>query len=59
MPFHTMALTTYECRLKKYIYQPNTVTLNQMKSAFKNDELWTTALNNEDSTLFMFLDAYF
>ena len=28
MPFHTMKLTTYECRLKKFVYQKDTILLS-------------------------------
>ena len=59
MPFHTMMLTTYECRLKKFVYQPEIILHSQLVSAFKNDPLWSEPLNDTTSTLSIFLDAYF
>ena len=59
MPFHSMKLITYESRLKKYVYQPDIIKLSQLKSAFKNDFLWAESLNNQESILFIFLNAYF
>ena len=59
MPFHSMKLSTYECRLKKYIYQSERVNLSQLKAAFKNDPKWDAQLNDKKSTLYIFLMAYF
>ena len=59
MPFRTMQLITYEARLKKYIVDGRTLTMNQLKSAFKNDKEWRDALNDETSNLVLLINGYF
>ena len=59
MPFRTMQLITYEARLKKYIVDGKTLTMNQLKSAFKYDKEWIKALNDETSPLFILIDGQF
>ena len=57
MPFKTMQLCTFEARLKKYTYNGKTISMNQLKSAFKNDPEWIKALNDETSNLYCLIDG--
>lgn len=54
-----MRLATFECRLKKYVYQVDRIALTQLRAAFKDDQAWNGPLHDQTSALYIFLESYF